>query len=185
MDIFSMFFLAVGLAMDAFSVSITRGMILKCNLKYALTIAIFFGAFQALMPVAGWLAGEQLAALVEVWAPWIAFILLALVGGKMIYEGLREEDEDEDVCRVFSIRDILILSIATSIDAFAVGVTFAFLNTPILLPILIIGLVTFLLSFIGVYIGKKAGHLFGSKIEVLGGLILIAIGIKILLETMI
>jgi manganese efflux pump family protein len=184
MDIFSMFFLAVGLAMDAFSVSITRGMILKCNLKYALTIAIFFGAFQALMPVAGWLAGEQLASLVEVWAPWIAFILLALVGGKMIYEGLREED-DEDVCRVFSIRDILILSVATSIDAFAVGVTFAFLNTPILLPILIIGLVTFILSFLGVYLGKKVGHLFGSKIEVLGGLILIGIGLKILLENII
>lgn len=179
-----MFFLAVGLAMDAFSVSITRGMLLKCNLKYALTIAIFFGGFQALMPVAGWLAGEQLATLVELWAPWIAFILLALVGGKMIYEGLREEDE-EDVCRVFSIRDILILSVATSIDAFAVGVTFAFLNTPILLPILIIGLVTFILSFLGVYIGKRVGHLFGSKIEVLGGLILIGIGLKILLENII
>ncbi|EKQ54132.1 MAG: putative membrane protein [Methanobacterium sp. Maddingley MBC34] len=179
-----MFFLAVGLAMDAFSVSITRGMLLKCNLKYALTIAIFFGAFQALMPVAGWLAGEQLASLVEVWAPWIAFILLALVGGKMIYEGLQEED-DEDVCRVFSIRDILILSVATSIDAFAVGVTFAFLNTPILLPIIIIGLVTFILSFLGVYLGKRVGHLFGSKIEVLGGLILIGIGLKILLENII
>lgn len=179
-----MFFLAVGLAMDAFSVSISRGMLLKCNLKYALTIAIFFGAFQALMPVAGWLAGEQLASLVEVWAPWIAFILLALVGGKMIYEGLQEED-DEDVCRVFSIRDILILSVATSIDAFAVGVTFAFLNTPILLPIIIIGLVTFILSFLGVYLGKRVGHLFGSKIEVLGGLILIGIGLKILLENII
>ncbi len=176
-----MFFLAVGLAMDAFSVSITRGMLLKCNLKYALTIAIFFGGFQALMPVAGWLAGEQLATVVQLWAPWIAFILLALVGGKMIYEGLREDDND-DVCRVFSIRDILVLSVATSIDAFAVGVTFAFLNTPILLPIVIIGLVTFLLSFMGVYLGKRVGHLFGSKIEVLGGLILIGIGFKILLE---
>lgn len=184
MDIFSMLFLAIGLAMDAFSVSITRGMLLKCNLKYALTIAIFFGGFQALMPVAGWLAGEQLATVVQLWAPWIAFILLALVGGKMIYEGLREDD-DEDVCKVFSLRDILILSIATSIDAFAVGVTFAFLNTPILLPILIIGLVTFILSFIGVYIGKRVGHLFGSKIEVLGGLILIGIGLKILLESLI
>lgn len=95
-----MFFLAVGLAMDAFSVSITRGMTLKCNFKHAFIIALFFGGFQALMPVAGWLAGEQLAALVEVWAPWIAFLLLLLVGGKMIYEGLREED-DEDVCKVF------------------------------------------------------------------------------------
>lgn len=183
MDIFSMFFLAVGLAMDAFSVSITRGMILKCNFKYAFTIALFFGAFQALMPVAGWLAGEQLAVVVEVWAPWIAFFLLLLIGGKMIYEGFQEKDDD--VCRIFSLKDILILSIATSIDAFAVGVTFAFLNTPILLPILIIGLVTFALSFLGVYLGKKVGHLFGNKIEILGGLILIGIGLKILLENLI
>jgi putative Mn2+ efflux pump MntP len=183
MDIFSMFFLAVGLAMDAFSVSITRGMILKCNFKYAFTIALFFGAFQALMPVAGWLAGEQLAVVVEVWAPWIAFFLLLLIGGKMIYEGFQEKDDD--VCQIFSLKDILILSIATSIDAFAVGVTFAFLNTPILLPILIIGLVTFALSFLGVYLGKRVGHLFGNKIEILGGLILIGIGLKILLENLI
>lgn len=184
MDIFSMFFLAVGLAMDAFSVSITRGMLLKCNFKYALTIALFFGGFQALMPVLGWLAGEQLAVVVELWAPWIAFILLFLIGGKMIYEGLFQE-EDEEVCQIFSIKDILILSVATSIDAFAVGVTFAFLNTPILLPILIIGLVTFGLSFLGVYIGKNVGHLFEGKIEILGGLILIGIGLKILLEHLI
>jgi len=184
MDLFSMFFLAVGLAMDSFSVSITRGMILKCNLKYAFTIALFFGAFQALMPVAGWLAGEQLAVLVKLWAPWIAFILLLIIGGKMVYEGLSHAEEDE-ICQIFSIKDILILSIATSIDAFAVGVSFAFLNTPILLPILIIGLVTFALSFIGVYIGKRVGHLFEGKIEVLGGVILIGIGLKILLENLV
>ncbi|NYB52970.1 MAG: manganese efflux pump [Methanobacteriaceae archaeon] len=183
MDIFSMFFLAVGLAMDAFSVSITRGMILKCHLKYALTIAIFFGVFQALMPVAGWLAGSQLAALVELWAPWIAFTLLVIIGGKMVYEGFSHEEEAE-ICHIFSIRDILILSVATSIDAFAVGVTFAFLNTPILLPILIIGLVTFSMSFIGVYLGKQVGHLFEGKIEILGGFILIGIGLKILIESL-
>jgi putative Mn2+ efflux pump MntP len=184
MDVFSMFFLAVGLAMDSFSVSITRGMILKCNLKYAFIIALFFGVFQALMPVAGWLAGEQLAVLVKLWAPWIAFILLLIIGGKMVYEGLSHTEEDE-ICQIFSIKDILVLSIATSIDAFAVGVSFAFLNTPILLPILIIGLVTFALSFIGVYIGKKVGHLFEGKIEVLGGVILIGIGLKILLENLV
>ncbi|OPX58927.1 MAG: hypothetical protein A4E25_01422 [Methanobacterium sp. PtaB.Bin024] len=184
MDILAIFFLAVGLAMDAFSVSITRGMLLKCNFKYAFIIALFFGVFQALMPVLGWLAGEQLAVLVNLWAPWIAFFLLFLIGAKMIYEGLFQ-DEDEEICRIFSIKDILILSVATSIDAFAVGITFAFLNTPILLPIIIIGLVTFGLSFIGVYIGKKVGHLFENKIEILGGLILIAIGFKILLEHLI
>lgn len=184
MDIISMFFLAVGLAMDAFSVSITRGMILKCNFKYAFTIALFFGGFQAMMPVLGWMAGKQLAAIVELWAPWIAFIILLIIGGKMVYEGLSHKEDDE-FCQIFSIKDILILSIATSIDAFAVGVSFAFLNTPILLPILLIGLVTFALSFIGVYIGKKVGHLFEGKIEVLGGLILVAIGFKILLENLI
>ncbi len=184
MDIISMFFLAVGLAMDAFSVSITRGMILKCNFKYAFTIALFFGGFQAMMPVLGWMAGKQLAIIVELWAPWIAFILLLIIGGKMVYEGLSHKEDDE-FCQIFSIKDILILSIATSIDAFAVGVSFAFLNTPILLPILLIGLVTFALSFIGVYIGKKVGHLFEGKIEVLGGLILVAIGFKILLENLI
>lgn len=181
MDIFSMILLAVGLAMDAFSVSITRGMILKCNFKYALTIAIFFGGFQALMPVVGWLAGEQLAVMVKLWAPWIAFVLLLIIGGKMVYEGL-SGNEDEEICKIFSLKDLLILSIATSIDAFAVGVTFAFLNNPILLPIIIIGLVTFALSFLGVYIGKRVGHLFEGKIEVLGGVILIGIGFKILLE---
>lgn len=181
MDITSIFFLAVGLAMDAFSVSITRGMLLKCNFKYAFTIALFFGGFQALMPVLGWLAGEQLAVIVSQWAPWIAFLLLLLIGGKMIYEGIFK-DEDEKLCQIFSIKDILILSVATSIDAFAVGVTFAFLNTNILLPVIIIGLVTFGLSFLGVYIGKKVGHLFEGKIEILGGIILIGIGFKILLE---
>jgi putative Mn2+ efflux pump MntP len=99
----------------------------------------------------------------------------------MIYEGLFR-DENEGLCQIFQMKDILILSVATSIDAFAVGVTFAFLNTNILLPVIIIGLVTFGLSFLGVYIGKKVGHLFEGKIEIIGGLILITIGLKILLE---
>ncbi len=180
MDLISILLLAVGLAMDAFSVSITRGLTLKCNIKYALIIAIFFGGFQALMPVLGWYSGMQLQSVISVAAPWIAFILLAAIGIKMIYESFSLE---EDVCKVFSLKELLVLSIATSIDAFAVGVTFAILNTPIITPIIIIGLVTFVLSFIGVYIGKNVGHLFENKIEILGGLILIAIGFKILLES--
>lgn len=179
MDLISIFLLAVGLAMDAFSVSITRGLSLKCNIKYALTIAIFFGGFQALMPVLGWYSGMQLQSLISAVAPWIAFILLAAIGIKMIHESFSSEEE---ICKVFSLKELLILSIATSIDAFAVGVTFAILNISIITPIIIIGLVTFVLSFIGVYIGKNMGHLFGNKIEILGGLILIAIGLKILLE---
>lgn len=179
MDIISIFFLAIGLAMDAFSVSVTRGLTLKCNIKYALIMAISFGVFQAFMPVLGWFAGIQLQYIVSTFAPWIAFLLLLGIGFKMIYESL---SNDENVCKVFSFKELLILSIATSIDAFAVGVTFAFLNTAILLPILIIGLVTFILSFIGVYIGKNIGHLFENKMEIVGGIILIIIGFKILLE---
>lgn len=179
MDLISIIFLAVALAMDAFSVSITRGLTLKCNIKHTLIIALFFGGFQAFMPVLGWLSGIQLQSLVSIFAPWIAFTLLVIIGVKMIYEAL---SVDEDVCKVFSLKELLILSIATSIDAFAVGVTFAFLNTAILIPVIIIGLVTFALSFIGVYIGKNIGHLFENKIEIIGGLILIIIGFKILLE---
>ncbi|HTX60956.1 MAG TPA: manganese efflux pump MntP family protein [Methanobacterium sp.] len=179
MDIISIIFLAVGLAMDAFSVSITRGLTLKCNVKQALIIALFFGVFQAFMPVLGWLSGKQLEFLISTFAPWIAFFLLVIIGIKMIYEAL---NADEEVYNVFSFKELLVLSVATSIDAFAVGVTFAFLNVAILLPIIIIGLVTFLLSFIGVYIGKNIGHLFENKMEIVGGLILILIGFKILLE---
>jgi len=179
MDIISIIFLAVGLAMDAFSVSITRGLTLKCNVKQALIIALFFGVFQAFMPVLGWLSGKQLEFLISTFAPWIAFFLLVIIGIKMIYEAI---NADEEVYNVFSFKELLVLSVATSIDAFAVGVTFAFLNVAILLPIIIIGLVTFLLSFIGVYIGKNIGHLFENKMEIVGGLILILIGFKILLE---
>lgn len=196
MDFISILFLAVGLAMDAFSVSITRGLTLKCNIKYALIIAIFFGGFQALMPVLGWFSGIQLQSIVSTLAPWIAFLLLLGIGLKMIYESLQKHGfcgititdceslspDDEDNSKVFSLKELLILSIATSIDAFAVGITFAILNTPIITPIIVIGLVTFILSFIGVYIGKNIGHLFENKIEILGGLILIGIGLKILLE---
>ncbi len=170
MDFISIIFLAVGLSMDAFSVSITRGLTLKCNIKYALIIALFFGGFQALMPVLGWFSGIQLQSIVSTLAPWIAFILLLGIGLKMIYESVFTSEED--VCKVFSLRELLILSIATSIDAFAVGVTFAILNTPIITPIIVIGLITFVLSFIGVYIGKNVGHLFENKIEIFGGLIL-------------
>lgn len=179
MDIVSIILLAIGLAMDAFSVSVTRGLTLKCNIKYALIIALSFGVFQAFMPVLGWFSGIQLQYVVSTFAPWIAFLLLLGIGFKMIYESLFT---DEDVCKVFSFRELLILSVATSIDAFAVGVTFAFLNTEILIPILIIGLVTFILSFIGIYIGKNIGHLFENKMEIIGGVILIIIGFKILLE---
>ena len=179
MDIFSIFFIAVGLAMDAFSVSITKGLVMKSNVKHALIIALFFGVFQALMPVAGWISGIQLEAFVSFAAPWIALILLSIIGIKMIYEGIFDDNNDKEDS--FSLKEIFVLAIATSIDAFLVGVTFAFLKTPIVEPVVIIGFVTFILSFIGFYIGKGAGHLFEHKIEIVGGLILIGIGLKIFL----
>lgn len=179
MDILSVIFLAMGLAMDTFSISITMGLTMKLSVKQALIIALFFGGFQAFMPVLGWVAGAQLQDLVSTFAPWIAFFLLVTVGLKMIYEALFP---DEKVSKTFSYTELLILAVATSIDAFAVGITFAFLNTAIFLPIILIGLITFILSFMGVYIGKKVGHLFENKVEVMGGVILIVIGIKILLD---
>ena len=182
MDLISIVLLGVGLAMDAFSVSISRGISLKiCRVKHAFWMALFFGAFLAIMPIIGWVSGMQLQTVISTLAPWIAFVLLLIIGLKMIYESFQMEDEDSS-CKIFSFKELFILAIATSIDAFAVGVSFAFLNMSIWIPVLIIGIITFVLSFIGVYIGKKVGHLFESKIEILGGLILIAIGFKILLE---
>ncbi|HNS24574.1 MAG: manganese efflux pump MntP family protein [Euryarchaeota archaeon] len=183
MDLLAILLLAVGLAMDAFSVSITRGLSVRCDIKHALTIALLFGGFQALMPVLGWASGRELASFMNQWAPWVAFTLLVLIGVKMIYEGFHHPEEEE-ACKLLSLRELLFLSVATSIDAFAVGVTFAFLNISLLQPIIIIGLVTFLLSLVGVYIGKQVGHLFEGKMELVGGIILIAIGCKILLENM-
>ena len=183
MDLLAILLLAVGLAMDAFSVSITRGLSVRCDIKHALTIALLFGGFQALMPVLGWASGRELASFMNQWAPWVAFTLLVLIGVKMIYESFRHPEEEE-ACKLLSLRELLFLSVATSIDAFAVGVTFAFLNISLLQPIIIIGLVTFLLSLVGVYIGKQVGHLFEGKMELVGGIILIAIGCKILLENM-
>jgi putative Mn2+ efflux pump MntP len=183
MDLISIILLAIALSMDAFSVSITRGLVWNCKIKHMAIIAVFFGGFQALMPVLGWILGIQLSKYISTIAPWLAFVLLTLIGIKMIYESFTMDKEE--ICSIFSLKEILILSIATSIDALAAGVTFAILNISIIVPILIIGVVTFGLSFLGVYIGKKVGHLFESKIEMVGGLILIALGFKILLEHLI
>jgi len=171
--------IAVGLAMDACFVSITKGMIDKTTVRHALVIAIFFGGFQALMTVGGWILGLPLQTIVSTYAPWIAFILISIIGIKMIYESF-SDDEDNDTD--FSIKEITILAVATSIDAFVVGISFALLNAPIIQPAIIIGIVAFILSFIGVYIGKRLGHLFGKEIEIIGGVILILIGISILIR---
>ncbi len=185
MSLGTMFFLAVALAMDAFAVSIASGVtIQRLHVVHALKIALFFGLFQALMPVVGWLAGLSLRVYIEQVDHWIAFVLLGFIGGKMIYESVKLK-KDEKASDSLSIYVLLVLSIATSIDALVVGLTFSLLNIVIITPILIIGAVTFLLSFAGVYIGDHVGHFFESRIELAGGLILIGIGTKILVEHLI
>ena len=181
MDFFSTLLIAIALAMDAFSVSLTKGFTLKKITKtQVLWFAIFFGGFQALMPVLGWLGGIQLEWLITTFAPWVAFILLLLIGSNMIRESFSNDEEDSS--DKFSFKELTLLAIATSIDAFAVGITYAVLNTDILIPIIMIGVTAFIFTIIGLYLGKKIGNYFGDKFEILGGVILILLGVKILLE---
>jgi len=147
----------------------------------ALKLGLSFGSFQAFMPLMGWLAGLSLRDFISGVDHWIAFGLLSLIGSKMIYESRKIESGEKEPHRL-TVLVLFMLSVATSIDALAVGVSFAFLRVSIATPIIVIGVVTFLLSFLGVFIGSKVGHFFESKIEVVGGLILIAIGVKILVE---
>jgi manganese efflux pump family protein len=174
--------IAVGLAMDAFAVSIVSGAACrKLKVRHALRIAIFFGGFQALMPLVGSLAGLVIKELISGYDHWIAFALLTAVGGKMIYESLTFKP----AARNFNPENIFVLlalSLATSVDALAVGVTLSLLVTSVATAVIIIGLVTFVLSYLGVWIGKKIGHFFEAAIEALGGLVLIAIGLKILVQ---
>lgn len=182
MDILNITFIAFGLAMDAFAVSITSGLSIKnLKAKHALRIALFFGLFQAIMPLIGWVSGLSIIDLILNIDHWVAFILLSFIGCKMIYESTKIES-DKIKTNPLNIHTLLLLSIATSIDALAVGVSFAFLQISIITPVIIIGLITFILSFVGVFIGDLKGHLFQGKIEILGGIILIGIGLKILLE---
>lgn len=179
MDLLSMVFVGISLGMDTFSISVSRGLVShESGINYALITAFSFGAFQAFMPILGWISGLEIQSIVSTFAPWVAFTLLLLIGLKMIYEStMLEEDEFK-----FSYRELLLLSVATSIDAFAVGVSFALLNISIWLPIIIIGIITFFLSLGGSYLGEKIGHIFENRIEALGGVILILIGLRILLE---
>ena len=181
MALFSIILIAVGLAMDSFTVSICGGLQMRrVQLSLALRIALMFGLFQALMPVLGWLGGNRLLGLIEAWDHWLAFGLLALVGGKMIWEALHGDPE----CQVIDPRDwriLIALSIATSIDALAVGLTFAIVRQPILVPVLLIGVITFALSLAGVYLGNRFGDLIHQKAQFAGGLILLFIGVRILI----
>ena len=182
MDILSIILIAVGLAMDAFAVSITSGITIKrLHMNHALKIALFFGLFQAVMPIIGWLAGLNLRDYISAVDHWIAFGLLSFIGCKMVYESITVQSSEKEI-NPLNVYVLLVLSVATSIDALAVGVSFAFLKVSIVTPVIIIGTVTFFLSYLGVYIGDRIGHFFENKIEIAGGLLLIGIGIKILVE---
>ena len=172
---------AFALAMDSFSVSITNGLANKTfQAGNALKIGIFFGLFQAVMPLIGWLAGIHVLELISGLDHWIAFGFLAVIGCRMVYESVRVESEK--LLDSPSIGVLLTLSVATSIDALAVGLSFSFLRVSIVFPAIVIGVVAFSLSFLGVYLGGKLGRFLRNRVEILGGLILIAIGIKILVE---
>lgn len=178
--------MGVGLAMDAFAVSICKGLgMTKLNKKQAVVIGLYFGGFQALMPFVGWVLGSQFKQYITSVDHWIAFVLLGVIGGKMVVESVKEWNEKEEVVakdKALDHREMFVLAIATSIDALAVGITFAFLNTPIVEATVIIGATTFIISILGVVVGNFFGCKYKSKAEFAGGLILILIGLKILIE---
>lgn len=185
MDLISTVVLAFGLAMDAFAVSICTSITLtEIKFRYALKIAFFFGMFQAIMPLIGWLAGISFRHLIGQIDHWIAFGLLSVIGGKMIVESFKIKKSQCEIRESDPLNLYLLLglSIATSIDALAAGVSFGVLKLNILLVITIIGSITFVLSFLGTRIGKRLGCHFSSRVEMVGGIILIGIGIKILAE---
>ena len=181
MDIITIVAMAFALAMDAFAVSIASGAAYKqLQVRHALRMAVFFGGFQAFMPLIGALAGLSFKEYIVDYDHWVAFFILAAVGGKMIYESFKITEVEKNYSPS-NILVLLALSVATSIDALAIGVTLSLVAGSIVFEVIVIGLVTFLLSYIGVILGKKFGHIFENKIEVVGGLVLIALGVKILL----
>lgn len=181
MGFIDIFLIGVALSMDAFAVSICKGLSVKrVEPKHLLTVGVYFGGFQALMPLTGFLLGFKFEKFIVSVDHWIAFVLLALIGGNMIREALNGEEEEHDAS--FSFRTMLPLAVATSIDALAVGISFAFLGVDILNAAIIIGITTFVLSGAGVYVGNIFGAKYKSKAEIVGGVVLILIGLKILLE---
>lgn len=179
MELWELFLLAVGLSMDAFAVSICKGLsVKKATVKEAATAGIYFGGFQALMPILGYFLGVSFQNLIADIDHWIAFILLSLIGVQMI----RESKGEENVNSSFGIKEMIPLAVATSIDALAVGVTFAFLKVEIMSAVGMIGCVTFLFSAVGIWIGNLFGKRYKTRAEIMGGIILILIGLKILIE---
>ena len=185
MTIFTIIVIAFGLAMDAFAVSVANGAIMKkLHIPHALRIALAFGFFQGIMPIIGWLAGNRIQNTIQAFDHWLVFGLLFFVGIKMIYEAFAIPDQEKNSTSI-NTGTLLLLSIATSLDALAIGLSFSLIQIRIIIPAIIIAVVTFILSFLGVLLGNKIGSFFTKKIEAFGGIILILIGFKILIEHLI
>lgn len=181
MGLIELFLIAVGLSMDAFAVSVCKGLAMpKCTFKKAAIVGLWFGGFQALMPAIGYILGAQFQEAIASIDHWIAFVLLALIGGNMIHEALDNDEEEADAS--LDVKTMFLLAVATSIDALAIGITFAFLKVNIIPAVCFIGIVTFIISFAGVKIGNVFGARYKNKTEIVGGVILILLGLKILLE---
>lgn len=181
MGLIELFLIAVGLSMDAFAVSVCKGLAMpKCTFKKAAIVGLWFGGFQALMPAIGYILGAQFQEVIASIDHWIAFVLLALIGGNMIHEALDNDEEEADAS--LDVKTMFLLAVATSIDALAIGITFAFLKVSIIPAVCFIGIVTFIISFAGVKIGNVFGARYKNKAEIVGGVILILLGLKILLE---
>ena len=183
MEFFTIVLIAVSLAMDAFAVSISNGVCIRgFGKKDALRQAAYFGGFQFLMPVLGWVLGSSVKSYIEAVDHWIAFLLLLLIGGNMIYQSLKGDNDEDNVCCLLTHKTLFLQAVATSIDALAVGISFAVLNVNIIQAGIIIGVISFLISCIGACAGKYLGAKLQSKAEILGGAVLILIGAKILVE---
>lgn len=182
MGIFELFILAIGLSMDAFAVSVCKGLAMeKCSIKKAAICGIWFGGFQALMPMIGYFLGYQFKTYITSIDHWIAFILLAIIGANMVKESFSKDEEKAD--ESMGVKTMFLMAVATSIDALAVGITFAFLpDTNIIAAVLFIGVITFVLSVLGAKLGNAFGTRYKGKAEFAGGVILILLGLKILLE---
>lgn len=181
MGLIELFLIAVGLSMDAFAVSVCKGLAMpKCTFKKAAIVGLWFGGFQALMPAIGYILGAQFQEAIASIDHWIAFVLLALIGGNMIHEALDNDEEEANAS--LDVKTMFLLAVATSIDALAIGITFAFLKVNIIPAVCFIGIVTFIISFAGVKIGNVFGARYKNKAEIVGGVILILLGLKILLE---
>lgn len=199
MSVIELILLGVALSADAFAVSLTHGVKMPYFLvRSALIYAFTFGFFQALMPLLGYLLGSTVAAYVDKWSPYIAFLILSIIGIKMIVDSIKNKDSDVDciknceicanknTCQIIKIdyKKLLLLAISTSIDAFAVGVTFSFLGVNLFLSVIVIGLITFALCFLGVFIGFKFGARFRKISEIIGGAVLVLIGIRMIVSAL-